>query len=776
MKTEVQNDNYNCIWITIIFSLLFILTLTQNGFSQNTDRAVKKGKGNVTKNIELPQYKPLLSYVDPYIGSGGHGHVFVGASVPFGAVQLGPTNVYKGWDWSSGYHYSDSILIGFAHNHLSGTGCADLGDVLLLPYTGSPKTYIDETNKSHHSATSSYSHKNEKVVPGYYSLLLDNGVKAELTASERVGVHKYTFPIGKEAHVTINLYQGIGDEPYSSYLKQIHPYTIEGFRFSKGWSPDHKVYFTLKSNYPIEKLFVFQDDAPVGAKEITGKGVKGVICFAKTPAEILLKVGISSVSCANAMNNIDKEVEGWDFAKVVKEAQQKWETQLAKISISTKEEKLKTIFYTAFYHTMIAPNLYSDNNGDFRGHDNKVYTKNNWTNYSTFSLWDTYRCANSLYTIVQPERVNDMVNSMIGIFNQQGKLPIWPLVGGETDQMPGYSAVPVIVDAYLKGFNGFNADIAWNALKTSATYDKQIGIPFVKTIGFIPADSLYEATSRALEYAVGDAAIAFMAKKMMKFEDADLFSKRADYYRNYFDNSIGFIRPKLANGNWRTPYNPVRSVHGVGDFAEGNGWQYTFFVPQDPHGLIALLDGDDAFTTKLDSFFTLKADIGPDASSDITGLIGQYAHGNEPSHHIAYLYAFAGKQWETAEKIRFILKEFYTEKPDGIIGNEDCGQMSAWYIMSSFGFYPVNPYNGVYVFGSPLFDKAEIALPENKKFVIESVNSSDSNIYIQSVEFNGKPYTKSFITYNDIMQGGMIKFYMGNKPQTSFGAKKADRP
>jgi predicted alpha-1,2-mannosidase len=777
MKSENTRPAKNYLRLPALFScnLLFIFLVTAN--AQSSKNQVSPGSNSATgRAVVKSEHKSFVSYVDPYIGSGGHGHVFVGASVPFGAIQLGPTNLYKGWDWSSGYYYADTILIGFAQTHLPGTGCADLGDVLLMPYTGAPKTLIDDNNKNPNSCTSSFSHKNEKVQPGYYSLLMDNGVAVELSATERVGIHKYTFPKGKEAHITINLQQGIGDESYDTYLKQKDAYTIEGYRFSKGWSPGHKVYFTLKTNYPVDELLVYQNDTLAGKNEIRGKGVKGVINFKQTPASIQLKVGISSVSCANALNNITSEAANWDFNQVVKDAQQKWEEELSKITIETKDETLKTIFYTSFYHTMIAPYLYSDENGDFRGHDDKVYRKNTWTNYSAFSLWDTYRCANSLFTILQPKLVNNIVNSMIGIYKQQGRLPIWPLAGGETNCMPGYSAVPVIADAYLKGFTGFDVNAAWNAVISSANYDKQVGVPFVKTIGFIPADSVAEATSVAMEYAVDDAAIAAMAKKMNKSAENKIFAKRGEYYKNYFDTSIGFVRPKLADGSWYTPYFPAKSVQGVGKFTEGNGWQYTFFAPQDPHGLIKLLKGDDLFSVKLDSFFTVAEDLGPDAPPDITGLIGQYAHGNEPSHHIAYLYTFAGKQWKTAEKVRYIMEEFYTDKPDGIIGNEDCGQMSAWYIMSSLGFYPVNPFNSVYVFGSPLFNKATISVAADKTFTVESVNNSKMNVYIQKVELNGRPYAKSFISYKEIMQGGVLKFFMGSQPNTSFGAGIAERP
>ena len=446
------------------------------------------------------------------------------------------------------------------------------------------------------------------------------------------------------------------------------------------------------------------------------------------------------------------------------------------MTVETDDEASKRVFYTAHYHTMIAPTLFCDVNGEYRGMNDMIYTDPKKANYTTLSLWDTYRALNPLMTITQPEMVDHVVNSMISIYRQQDKLPIWPLMSGETDQMPGYSSVPVIADAYLKGFTGFDAEEALQAMIATATYEKQKGVPYVVKKGYIPADKVHEATSIAMEYAVDDWGIAAMARKMGKTEDAETFSKRAHYYKNYFDSSIHFIRPKLEDGSWRTPYDPARSIHSVGDFCEGNGWQYTFFAPQDPYGLIALFGGDKPFTTKLDGFFTNTDSMGEGASSDITGLIGQYAHGNEPSHHVAYLYAYAGEQWKTAEKVRFIMSDFYTDQPDGIIGNEDCGQMSAWYLLSSMGLYQVNPSDGVFVFGSPCFKKVEVKVRGGNTFTVEAPNNSKENIYIQKVYLNGKPYDKSYITYQDIINGSTLKFVMGKKPNKNFGKAPANRP
>lgn len=717
------------------------------------------------------------AWVDPYIGTGGHGHVFVGANVPFGAVQAGPQNIHKGWDWCSGYHYSDSVLIGFSHTHLSGTGCADLGDILLMPFTGAVRTARGEQDAIEGSCASYYTHANEKVSPGYYALRMNNGIEAELTATERVAMHRYVFPAaGKERHLLVNLKEGNGDKAYDTYLKQLDEYTVEGYRFSKGWSPDHKVFFILRSDQPIRQLQVFNDDTPAGSETLSGEAVKGVLSFKSDTAVVMMKVALSSVSTQNALENMRTELSHWDFDEVHNEAVRKWNDCLSCIRIETADERARKIFYTSLYHAFIAPTLYQDVNGAFRGHDDKVYTADTWTNYSTFSLWDTYRTLNPLLTIVRPELTSDIVNSCLGIFDQQGKLPIWPLVGGETECMPGYSAVPVIADACRKEIPGFDIGRAYRAMVASATNPAQKGVSYVMEKGYIPCDKLPEATSVALEYAADDWGIAQVARQLGRQEDYHTFLERGQHYTQYFDADRQYIRPKMADGSWRTPYDPFRSVHGVGDFTEGTGWQYTFFVPQHPEGLIALFGGDEPFVTKLDSLFTVEGDMGEAASSDISGLIGQYAHGNEPSHHVAYLYAYAGQPWKTAEKVRYIQREFYTDRPDGVIGNEDCGQMSAWHILSALGFYQVNPANGVLVFGSPLFEKAAIRLPGDKTFEVVAEGNSPENIYIQSATLNGRPYTKGYIRYEEVMKGGNLTFRMGPQPNPDFGSRPEDRP
>lgn len=745
--------------LKLLAASLCLLTMATNGVAQK----------------DYSQSEGLLKYVDPFIGSGYHGHVFVGTSVPYGMVQLGPSNIHKGWDWCSAYHHSDSILIGFSHTHLSGTGCTDLGDILVMPLNEirTPRGNQDDISDGY---ASKYSHANEVARPEYYSLVLDRyNIKAELTATDRVGFHRYTYPQGKPASILIDLREGNGTNAYESYIRQIDAYTVEGYRYVRGWSPSRKVYFVLQSDKEIEKFTAYDDNTPKEWKQLKAESVKSVLTFGNVE-EVKIKVALSSVSCENALMNLRTELPHWDFDKVVKASSKRWNEQLARMVVESDDEAAKRVFYTAHYHTMIAPTLFCDVNGEYRGMNDMIYTDPQKANYTTLSLWDTYRALHPLMTITHAERVPDIINSMLSIYRQQDKLPIWPLMSGETNQMPGYSSVPVIADAYLKDFFGFDAEEAFQAMKATATYERQNGVPYVMERGYIPADKIHEATSIAMEYAVDDWGIAAMAKKMGKTDDYKTFAKRAMYYKNYFDPSIQFIRPKLEDGSWRTPYDPARSIHSVGDFCEGNGWQYTFFVPQDPYGLIGLFGGNKPFIDKLDSFFTNNDSMGEGASSDITGLIGQYAHGNEPSHHIAYLYVYAGAQWKTAEKVRYIMDEFYTDKPDGIIGNEDCGQMSAWYLLSAMGFYQVNPSDGIFVFGSPRFNRMTVKVRDGKRLVIEAENNSKENIYIQKVYLNGKPYPKTYLTYNDIVNGGTLKFVMGKRPNKKWAADKEALP
>ncbi|MBN1559830.1 GH92 family glycosyl hydrolase [candidate division KSB1 bacterium] len=716
----------------------------------------------------------LAAYVDPFIGTDYHGHVFIGASVPFGAVQLGPTNFTHGWDWCSGYHYSDSLLIGFSHLHLSGTGIGDLGDVLVMPYTGPLKRTRGTIDNPEIGFGSRYSHALEKAAPGFYAVhLQDYGIHAELTASERVGMHRYTFPQSDEAHLAIDLDHGIGwDSPVESFIEQVDDTTIVGYRFSKGWCSDQRVWFAMLLSKPLAPLQVFTDDA---ASAPGSGGLTAGLNFSTAANDVLMiKVGISPVNSANALANIRAEIPGWDFDQVVDEAREAWNAELAKIAITAPSEAQARTFYTALYHAMIAPALFNDANGDYRGTDKNVYESAPFENYTVFSLWDTYRAAHPLYTIIQAERVADMVQSMLAIDAQQGKLPVWHLMGSETNTMVGYHAVPVIVDAVFKGIAGVEKERALEAAKRSAMLDEE-GLQFLQELGYIPAEKEVESVAKALEYAIDDWCIAQLALSLAKTADYDYFRQRARAYEKYFDPTTQFMRGVMGDGSWRQPFDPISASHRNDDYCEGNAWQYTWLVPHDVAGLIRLFEGDDAFVRKLDSLFTVDSRQVEGASPDISGLIGQYAHGNEPGHHTPYLYAFAGQQWKTAEKVRQIMDTFYNDQPDGLCGNEDCGQMSAWYIFSALGFYPVNPANGVYVLGSPLVHAAEIKMSD-KTLKIVVKNNSPENIYIQAVKLNGQAYSKSYITHQDIVQGGEIEFVMGAEPNESFGREMADRP
>lgn len=732
---------------------------------------------NLFGQTRKPAAANFTKYVDPYIGSGFHGHVFVGASVPFGAVQLGPTNLSEGWDWSSGYHISDSTIVGFQHTHLSGTGIGDLGDLSFMPTTGKIKVVKGTIKHPDSGYFSLFSHKEEVVKPGYYKVKLKRyDIDVELTASTRVGMHRYTFPASEDAHVVIDLKEGIGwDEASETYINQIDKYTIEGYRFSKGWAKGQRIYFTSVFSKPIKTFAVYDDTLASKGTQLRGKKIKGVMTFETSKGEVVyVKVGISPVSSANAMLNIKSEIPGWDFNKVVKDADKLWNAQLAKIKIKTDSLSQMKKFYTALYHTMIAPSVFNDVNGDYWGTDKKVHNSTSFNNVTTFSLWDTYRANNPLFTIIQPGHVDDMVSSMLAIYQQQGTLPIWHLMANETNTMPGNSALPVVADALLKGYRGFDTNLAYQALKATAMGNSR-GLKFVKSLGYIPADSVAESVSKGLEFAIDDWCVAQVAKKMGKQEDYLYFSKRAGNYRNYYNPQSGFMRGRLSQNKWRMPYSPFTSIHENGDFSEGNGWEYTFMVPHDVEGLIKLLGGQDKFNTKLDSLFTAEGDMGETKSPDVSGLIGQYAHGNEPGHSMAYLYDYSGQPWKTAEKVRFILDNFYTDKADGIIGNEDVGQMSAWYILSALGFFPVNPANGLYVFGSPTISEATLLLKDNKVFRIKVKNNGPENKYINSMKLNGTGYTRTYFKHSDIMNGGELEITMGSKPATVWGVGEANK-
>ncbi|PMC10663.1 GH92 family glycosyl hydrolase [Hoylesella timonensis] len=681
----------------------------------------------------------FTQFVNPYIGTGGHGHVFLGANVPFGAVQLGPTQITRGWDWCSGYHYSDSLIIGFGHMHLSGTGIGDLGDIAFLP-TFDAKTYTER-----------FSHDAEYVRPGYYTVrLADSKILVELTATQRAGMHRYTYPLSsKQPLLKLNLKQGIGwDKMTKCQLTQENPTTVSGYRLSEGWAKDQRVYFVAEFSRAV-KLQEMQADSV------------GVFSFDDATKPLLVRVGISAVSVDNAKANLKAEIKDWNFDRVAQEADAAWNDELGKIKVETPNLDDKTIFYTSLYHTMIAPSVFSDVNGQYRGSDGKIY-QGDFVNYTTLSLWDTYRAAHPLMTIIHPEKQRDIAQTFLHIFQQQGKLPVWHLVGNETDCMVGNPGIPVLADIVLKGFD-VDKKAAYQAMRTSSLLDER-SLDNLKKFGYIPwnRDSTFETVAKGLEYALADACVAKVAKLLGEKKDYQYFFNRSKSYKYYFDKKTGFMRG-VDNGKFREPFNPFHSSHRNDDYTEGNAWQYTWLVPHDVPGLIKLFGGKRPFVTKLDSLFTISGDLGENASPDISGLIGQYAHGNEPSHHILYMYNYVGQHDKTAEKVREVLKAMYHNDFDGLSGNEDVGQMSAWYILSSLGIYQVEPAGGRYMFGSPLFDKAIVNVGKGKTFTIIAHNNSAKNVYVQQIKLNGRPYKKLYIDYKDIVSGGTLEFFMTDK-------------
>ena len=693
----------------------------------------------------------LTQYIDQRIGTGGHGHVFLGANVPFGYVQLGPSEHTRDWDWCSGYHDSDSVLIGFGHQHMSGTGIGELGDVAFLPVVDAEQKEVI------------FSHANENVRPGYYAVKLQQpNVWVELTATKRAGFHRYTFGADtKQAQLILDLFQGIGwDSPTDYAVDKTTATSIAGHRFSTGWAKDQKDFFVAEFSQSVNVQ-------PLDSG-------RWLIRVSDATKPLLIKVGLSAVSIDNAKQNLKAEIPDWDFRKVVVAADKAWNEALSKMKIETPDPTVRRIFYTAMYHSMIAPSVFSDVNKQYRGADGKVYN-GDFTNYTTFSLWDTYRAAHPLMTIIHKDMLTDIANTLVNIYRQQGKLPVWHLMGNETDCMVGNPGIPVLADLVLKGYVK-DKESAFEAMKKSAMLDER-GLGLLKQYGYLPYDKdpEMETVAKGLEYALADDCVAKVARLLGKKADAKYFGERAKSYRHYFDKQTGFMRGLSSDGKFRTPFNPFSTVHRQDDYTEGNAWQYTWLVPHDVHGLVKLFGSETNFTTKLDSLFIVDSTLGDNASPDISGLIGQYAHGNEPSHHVLYMYNYVGQPWKAARLIRQTMKEMYKDELDGLSGNEDVGQMSAWYILSAVGLYQVEPAGGKYIIGSPVVDKATMNVGDGKTFTIQCPNNSKENIYVQSAKLNGKPYTKSYIMYDDIMRGGTLELQMGSKP-SKWGTKASDRP
>ena len=693
-------------------------------------------------------------FVDPKIGTGGHGHVFVGANVPFGMVQVGPTSIPQAWDWTSGYHASDSTVIGFSHTHLSGTGIGDLFDITVMPVTGEV-TYARGEEKDPASGMWSYADRTKEITkPGYYSVPLTRyGITAEMTATERVGLHRYTFPASDAAAVVFDLENGgCWDKATQTHLEKEGDSRITGWRYSTGWAKDQRVYFVAEFSKPFAKFETIGDNYARAS-------------FRTTDGEqVSLKVALSPVSVEGARENLAAELPGWDFEETAKAADAKWNAELSKVKVTTTDEAAKRIFYTALYHTMVAPSLFCDVNGDYYGSDHEIHRNADFTNYTTFSLWDTYRAAMPLMTILHPEKMPDIIRTMLAIADEQGRLPVWHLWGNETDCMVGNPGIPVVADALVKGIEGFDREKAFEAIKkTAMNPDRGNGLRM--QYGYIPCDLFNEAVAYDMEYALADGAAARAAEVLGRMEDAKFFEERSHSYRNYFDPSTRFMRGRDSRKGWRTPFDPFHSTHRADDYCEGNAWQYTWLAPHDVEGLQGCFGSRAKLIEKLDSLFIVSPVIqGGNTSPDISGLIGQYAHGNEPSHHILYLYTMLGQPWKTADKVREVLTTLYHDAPDGLSGNEDVGQMSAWYILSSLGMYEAEPAGGRYWFGSPLFDRAELKV-EGGVFTITAENNSAENKYIQRVWLDGQLYTKPWIAHADVVRGGELRFEMGAEPK-----------
>ena len=714
------------------------------------------------------QQNDLTEYVNPFIGTGGHGHVFPGPTMPFGMVQVSPDEETTGWDWCSGYNYSSKTIIGFSHTHLSGTGAMDYGDILFMPTVGKIRVVPGTDEVPSEGYRSWFSHSSETATPGFYSVLLERyNIKVELTATDRCGMQKYIFPASDSSNVIIDLQHGIGNTCTGGWIKFIGDRWVEGMRRSYGWASDRYVYFVAEFSEPFMKYGTAEGDSIIaGSRSAQGDSVRAYVTFTTSRNQpILVRVGISAVNIEGAKKNLAAEMPDFNFANYRNAAHIAWNKALGKILVEGGTRSEKATFYTALYHTMMDPNIFQDVDGKYYGMDHKIHVAKSFTNYSVFSLWDVFRAEFPLMSIIEPERYKNFVASIIQEYKQDGLLPVWPLAGNETYTMIGYPSVPVIFDAYMKGFRNFNIDTAFAAMKHSADLDWQ-GLKYYKERGYIPADKEDASVSKTMEYSYDDWCIAQMAKKLGKMDDYRQFNQRSLFYRNVFDSTSGFVRGKLSDGKWITPFDPYAAT---GQYTEADAWQYTFFVPEDIGGLIGLFGGKKKFAARLDSMFNAPTEVTGRPDPDISGMIGQDAQGDEQSHHVGYLYDYAGQPWKTQNIVRKIMSELYTDSVDGLCGNDDCGQMSAWYVLSAMGFYPVTPGQNVYAIGSPLFNKVTVSLADGKKFVIEAEGASDTARYIQSAALDGRKYEHACIDQSDLARGGILSFKMADTPNKSWG-------
>ncbi|MBK8946875.1 MAG: GH92 family glycosyl hydrolase [Ignavibacteriae bacterium] len=717
-------------------------------------------------------------YVNTFIGTAEHGHTYPGASLPFGMMQLSPDTGTEGWDWCSGYHASDNSIMGFSHTHLSGTGVGDYGDILFMPVTGDVKFNAGSKENPDEGYRSRFNQSTEKSSPGYYSVFLeDYKVGVELTTSKRSGIHKYKFS-ENSGNLIIDLVHGIQDAAIETYIKIIDNNKIEGYRTSSGWAKKHTIYFYAEFSQIISENILQLDGKELNDKSAKGQYVKAALKFNfNSDNELLVRIGISHVSIEGAKKNLLTEIPNWNFNKVKNNAAEIWNNWLSRIEVVGGTENQKITYYTSLYHAFLAPNIFSDVDKKYIGMDGKIKIAEDFDMYTIFSLWDTFRALHPLITILDEKLTNDLIKSLIAKYDESGLLPVWELASNETNTMIGYHSIPVIVDAFIKGIKNYDIEKAYRAMVKSSMQDER-GLVYYKKMGFIPMDKAHDAVSSTLEYAYDDWCIAIMAKELGKETDYKYYMSRAKNYINMFDTKTKFMRGRYYSGEWSKNFDPISpSYLGSGEFTEGNSWQYSWFVPQDIIGLKKLIGGSELFKLKLDSLFTLQVDYEKyQMPSDVTGLIGQYAQGNEPSHHIAYLYNFCGYPWETQNILRKIMDDFFHAGRNGLCGNEDCGQMSAWYSLSAIGFYPVLPGSNQYVIGSPLFDKVTIHQENGKDFTIIANNNSNKNKFIQSAKLNGSSYNKLFFTHNDLRNGSTLEFEMNSEPNKNFGKEQSSQP
>ncbi|MGC2163547.1 MAG: GH92 family glycosyl hydrolase [Silvibacterium sp.] len=722
----------------------------------------------------------LTQYVNIRVGLGGHGHTYPGASVPFGAVQLSPDTYTKGWDWCSGYYDADASLMGFSHTHLSGTGCGDMLDILLMPNVGPVKWNPGTRENPEEGYRAPFSHADEIMQPGYYAVpLKDRKVHAELTATERTGLHRYTFPASDASHFILDFVHSYDDpaNPVSdATLEIIGSDTVTGGRTVHSWANGRRIYFAAQFSKPFTSAQLQQDDTLLdpGAIKAEGKSLKAALHYNTTESEqVLVRVGISGVSVANALKNLQAEMPGWDFDATRAAAKAAWQRELGRIRIETTDATQRTIFYSSLYHMMLAPTLFDDVNGEYCGMDGQTHQlAPGEHNYSTYSLWDTFRALHPSYTLFQPDRVPRLVNCLVSMAEQSpAGMPVWPLQGKETGTMTGYHSAAVMAEACVKKFPGIDWNRAYKVMRKRNMVDDYRGLGYYRALGYIPADKVDESVSKALEYDYDDWACAHVADRVGAHDDAQLQRTRSKNYRHLFDPRTQFIRAKMSDGKWAEPFDPIDMGHtdAYRDYTESNAWQTTFGIMHDVKGYMEMWGGREPFIKKLDDLFTVPSTLPKNAPPDIAGLVGQYAHGNEPSHHIAYLYVYAGQPWKTQSRVNSLLLTMYHNDPDGLAGNEDCGQMSAWYVMSALGLYAVDPVSGNYVLTSPLFDKATLTVTGGNQLVIEAKRPSPDAIYIRSVTINGKKSDKLWVSHAEIAHGGHLVFELSTEPNQHLG-------